>query len=103
MSLLYDQLGCFFSSVTCSKPRSSRNSSMGASPHTCAADPSELTLTPSLSAEAFVVCRNYKLPKGFVPDMSRPLLDFVHDELQDDMRIIAPFVAAGDLSWVSLP
>lgn len=30
VSLLYDQLGCFFESVTCSKPRSSRNSSMGA-------------------------------------------------------------------------
>lgn len=30
--------------------------------------------------------------------MSRPLLDFVHDDLQDDMRVIAPFVAAGDLS-----
>ena len=29
VSLLYDQLGCFFEKVTCAKPRSSRNSSMG--------------------------------------------------------------------------
>ena len=49
-------------------------------------------------AEAFVVCRNYTLPKGFKLDMSKPLLDFAYDEAKDDMRFIAPFVAAGDLS-----
>ncbi|KAL7007070.1 tRNA (uridine-2'-O-)-methyltransferase trm7 [Cystobasidiomycetes sp. EMM_F5] len=76
VSLLYDQLGCFFEKVTCSKPRSSRNSSM----------------------EAFVVCRNYKLPAGFKPDMSKPLLDFAYDSAKEDMRVIAPFVACGDLS-----
>ncbi|CAD6572942.1 MAG: Putative tRNA (cytidine(32)/guanosine(34)-2'-O)-methyltransferase [Cyphobasidiales sp. Tagirdzhanova-0007] len=76
VSLLYDQLGCFFEKVTCAKPRSSRNSSM----------------------EAFVVCQNYQLPKGFVPDMSKPLLAFSNDELKDDMLSIAPFVACGDLS-----
>ena len=52
----------------------------------------------SVGTEAFVVCQNYQLPKGFTPDMSRPLLDFPHDDLKDDMRVIAPFVAAGDLS-----
>lgn len=30
--------------------------------------------------------------------MSKPLLDFAYDEAKDDMRFIAPFVAAGDLS-----
>ena len=29
VTLLYDQLRCFFERVTCAKPRSSRNSSMG--------------------------------------------------------------------------
>lgn len=29
VTLLYDQLRCFFKTVTCAKPRSSRNSSMG--------------------------------------------------------------------------
>lgn len=78
VSLLYDQLGCFFERVTCSKPRSSRNSSM----------------------EAFVVCKNYILPKGFKPDMARPLLDFTAREgASDEMRVIAPFVAAGDLRY----
>ncbi|KAK9893412.1 FtsJ-domain-containing protein [Cystobasidium minutum MCA 4210] len=76
VSLLFDQLACFFEKVECAKPRSSRNSSM----------------------EAFVVCRNYTLPKGFKLDMSKPLLDFAYDEAKDDMRFIAPFVAAGDLS-----
>lgn len=32
VTLLYDQLRCFFEKVTCAKPRSSRNSSMGSSP-----------------------------------------------------------------------
>lgn len=48
-----------------------------------------------------MVCQNYKLPAGFVPDMSKPLLDFSYGEQKDDMRIIAPFVAAGDLSCVT--
>ena len=58
----------------------------------------ESTADEARYAEAFVVCQNYKLPKGFKPDMSKPLLDFMHDDLEDDMRVIAPFVAAGDLS-----
>jgi hypothetical protein len=32
--------------------------------------------------------------------MSKPLLDFSAGEQSDDMRVIAPFVAAGDLSYV---
>ncbi|XP_056273700.1 putative tRNA (cytidine(32)/guanosine(34)-2'-O)-methyltransferase isoform X3 [Pseudoliparis swirei] len=53
VTLLYSQLKIFFSSVTCAKPRSSRNSSI----------------------EAFVVCQNYCPPDGYVPNMSNPLLD----------------------------
>lgn len=49
------------------------------------------------------MCQNYILPKGFELDMSKPLLDFVYDEAKDDMRFIAPFVAAGDLSYVLFP
>lgn len=46
------------------------------------------------------MCQNYRLPKGFKPDMSKPLLDFAYDVAKEDMRFIAPFVAAGDLSQV---
>ncbi|XP_057281985.1 putative tRNA (cytidine(32)/guanosine(34)-2'-O)-methyltransferase, partial [Pezoporus wallicus] len=53
VTLLYAQLRLFFPSVTCAKPRSSRNSSI----------------------EAFVVCRGYSPPEGFVPSMESPLLD----------------------------
>ncbi|GAA6001463.1 hypothetical protein JCM10207_006678 [Rhodosporidiobolus poonsookiae] len=87
VTLLYDQLRCFFDRVTCAKPRSSRNSSM----------------------EAFVVCEGYR--EGFTPDLTRPLLDFSYsteqapltpsggrNDLAGAMRFIAPFVACGDLS-----
>ncbi|KDE09186.1 ribosomal RNA methyltransferase 1 [Microbotryum lychnidis-dioicae p1A1 Lamole] len=90
VTLLYDQLRCFFENVTCAKPRSSRNSSM----------------------EAFVVCERFR--SGFKPDLSKPLLDFSYtpspvdpsdfnpdgakNDLLGDMRYIAPFVACGDLS-----
>ncbi|XP_074926669.1 tRNA (cytidine(32)/guanosine(34)-2'-O)-methyltransferase [Chelonoidis abingdonii] len=53
VTLLYSQLRIFFPDVTCAKPRSSRNSSI----------------------EAFVVCRGYCPPEGYVPNMSNPLLD----------------------------
>ncbi|KAG6921790.1 FtsJ RNA methyltransferase -like protein 1, partial [Chelydra serpentina] len=53
VTLLYSQLRIFFPDVTCAKPRSSRNSSI----------------------EAFVVCRGYRPPQGYVPNMSNPLLD----------------------------
>lgn len=80
VTLLYSQLKIFFSSVTCAKPRSSRNSSI----------------------EAFVVCQNYCPPDGYVPNMSNPLLDHCYDvdfnQLEGPNRVIVPFLACGDLS-----
>ncbi|KAM9753428.1 tRNA (cytidine(32)/guanosine(34)-2'-O)-methyltransferase isoform 1-T2 [Menidia menidia] len=80
VTLLYSQLKIFFSSVSCAKPRSSRNSSI----------------------EAFVVCQNYSPPEGYVPNMSNPLLDHCYDvdfnQLEGPNRIIVPFLACGDLS-----
>uniref|UniRef100_A0A4W5QLP9 Putative tRNA (cytidine(32)/guanosine(34)-2'-O)-methyltransferase n=1 Tax=Hucho hucho TaxID=62062 RepID=A0A4W5QLP9_9TELE len=80
VTLLYSQLKIFFSSVTCAKPRSSRNSSI----------------------EAFVMCQNYSPPEGYVPNMSNPLLDHSYDvdfnQLEGPNRIIVPFLACGDLS-----
>ncbi|XP_064798902.1 putative tRNA (cytidine(32)/guanosine(34)-2'-O)-methyltransferase [Oncorhynchus masou masou] len=80
VTLLYSQLKIFFSSVTCAKPRSSRNSSI----------------------EAFVMCQNYSPPVGYVPNMSNPLLDHSYDvdfnQLEGPNRIIVPFLACGDLS-----
>ncbi|KAG1689303.1 hypothetical protein DVH05_002371 [Phytophthora capsici] len=62
VSLLYAQLRRFFSKVTCAKPKTSRNSSF----------------------EAFVVCQNFHLPKDFVPDMERNLLDLRYNEEDED-------------------
>ncbi|XP_062975565.1 tRNA (cytidine(32)/guanosine(34)-2'-O)-methyltransferase [Elgaria multicarinata webbii] len=80
VTLLYSQLRIFFPDVTCAKPRSSRNSSI----------------------EAFVVCRNYSPPEGYVPNMSNPLLDHCYDvdfnQLEGPNRVIVPFLACGDLS-----
>ncbi|XP_030586706.1 tRNA (cytidine(32)/guanosine(34)-2'-O)-methyltransferase [Archocentrus centrarchus] len=80
VTLLYSQLKIFFSGVTCTKPRSSRNSSI----------------------EAFVVCQNYSPPKGYIPNMSNPLLDHSYDvdfnQLEGPNRVIVPFLACGDLS-----
>ncbi|XP_015272096.1 PREDICTED: putative tRNA (cytidine(32)/guanosine(34)-2'-O)-methyltransferase [Gekko japonicus] len=80
VTLLYSQLRIFFPDVTCAKPRSSRNSSI----------------------EAFVVCRNYSPPEGYVPNMSNPLLDHCYDvdfnQLGGPNRVIVPFLACGDLS-----
>ncbi|CAB4432179.1 unnamed protein product [Rhizophagus irregularis] len=79
ITLLYSQLKIFFPIVTCSKPRSSRNSSI----------------------EAFVVCQNYTPPKDYVPTMINPLLDLSYgkqNELLGPNRVIVPFIACGDLS-----
>ncbi|XP_074873613.1 tRNA (cytidine(32)/guanosine(34)-2'-O)-methyltransferase isoform X2 [Carettochelys insculpta] len=80
VTLLYSQLRIFFPAVTCAKPRSSRNSSI----------------------EAFVVCRGYCPPPGYVPNMSNPLLDHCYDvdfnQLEGPNRVIVPFLACGDLS-----
>ncbi|CAG8646834.1 1779_t:CDS:2, partial [Acaulospora morrowiae] len=79
VTLLYAQLKIFFPNVTCSKPKSSRNSSI----------------------EAFVVCQNYAPPKGYVPTMINPLLDLSYgsdNEFSSPNRMIVPFIACGDLS-----
>lgn len=111
VDLIYAQLRCFFTSVHCAKPRSSRASSL----------------------EAFVVCEGFNIPKGYKVDPKRPVglgaqvpvpertqkdkepsvsggqrrtvredgvtvLEFESDEEEDDNRWIAPFVACGDLS-----
>jgi tRNA (cytidine32/guanosine34-2'-O)-methyltransferase len=63
VSLLYAQLRRFFGKVTCAKPKTSRNSSF----------------------ESFVVCEDFLLPEGFVPDMERNLLDlrYLEDAEED--------------------
>ncbi|TPX66942.1 hypothetical protein SpCBS45565_g04122 [Spizellomyces sp. 'palustris'] len=79
ISLLYAQMKVFFPVVTCSKPRSSRNSSI----------------------EAFIVCQDYTPPEGYTPTMLNPLLDLTYDEkneLTGVNRVVVPFVACGDLS-----
>lgn len=114
VDLIYAQLKCFFRSVYCAKPRSSRASSL----------------------EAFVVCQGFTLPKGYRIDTNNPIglgvqipktqettkindkkewinrqrrsvrdgvtvIEFQSDS-EDDNRWIAPFVACGDLSaWDS--
>lgn len=111
VDLIYAQLRCFFTTVHCAKPRSSRASSL----------------------EAFVVCEGFTMPKGYVIDADNPvglgaripkqakdfkdkeeeswhdrqrrttredgvtILEFESDD-EDDNRWIAPFVACGDLS-----
>ncbi|EDQ87851.1 uncharacterized protein MONBRDRAFT_26852 [Monosiga brevicollis MX1] len=80
VQLLYAQLETFFDVVTCSKPRSSRNSSI----------------------EAFVVCVGYNPPEGYTPHMSNPLLDHDYDKYENALvgvnRAIVPFLACGDLN-----
>ncbi|KAK9719107.1 tRNA (uridine-2'-O-)-methyltransferase trm7 [Basidiobolus ranarum] len=79
ITLLYAQLKIFFKTVTCSKPRSSRNSSI----------------------EAFIVCQDYCPPEGYQPTMANPLLDLSYggnNELAGPNREIVPFIACGDLS-----
>ena len=109
VDLIYAQLQCFFKSVHCAKPRSSRASSL----------------------EAFVVCEGFELPKGYKLDPAHPVglgaqipvpereeklkgeyvdrqkrticgdgvtvLEFESDS-EDDNRWMAPFLACGDLS-----
>ncbi|XP_045146444.1 putative tRNA (cytidine(32)/guanosine(34)-2'-O)-methyltransferase [Echinops telfairi] len=83
VTLLYSQLRVFFSKVVCAKPRSSRNSSI----------------------EAFVVCQGYDPPAGFIPDLTKPLLDHTYDpdfnQLDGPTRIIVPFVTCGDPAYDS--
>ena len=111
VDLIYAQLRCFFSTVNCAKPRSSRASSL----------------------EAFVVCEGFNMPKGYSIDGNQPIglssgipktsksaedkeregwVDgqrrFIREDgvtvveldsdNEDDNRWVAPFVACGDLS-----
>ncbi|KAI9138620.1 FtsJ-like methyltransferase-domain-containing protein [Paraphysoderma sedebokerense] len=79
ISFLYAQMKIFFKNVVCSKPRSSRNSSI----------------------EAFIVCQDYCPPEGYVPTMSNPLLDLSYGDdnnLTGPNRVIVPFISCGDLS-----
>ncbi|CAO3647163.1 unnamed protein product [Cunninghamella echinulata] len=78
ITLLYSQLKIFFPVVTCSKPRSSRNSSI----------------------ESFIVCQGYKPPEDYKPTMANPLLDMHYDiknELVGPNRTIVPYIACGDI------
>jgi tRNA (cytidine32/guanosine34-2'-O)-methyltransferase len=75
ISLLFSQLGIFFTDVYCTKPKSSRSSSM----------------------EHFVVCKNFHLPKDYAPTMIQPLLD-QPNQLTGMNNLIVPFLACGDLS-----
>ena len=77
IQLLYAQMQCFFRSVVCAKPKSSRNSSL----------------------EAFIVCQDYQPPHDYQPTMELPALQYgVDNELTGANRIVAPFVACGDLA-----
>lgn len=111
VDLIYAQLKCFFTTVHCAKPRSSRASSL----------------------EAFVVCEGFSIPKGYPIDWSQAIeqdigamsfndpdssstekvwVDGQRREIDGDGNIvvnfqsgigtsnqwIAPFVACGDLS-----
>ncbi|DBA04528.1 TPA: hypothetical protein N0F65_011076 [Lagenidium giganteum] len=62
VSLLYAQLRRFFGNVTCAKPKASRNSSF----------------------ESFVVCQDFQLPDGFVPNMDEHLLDLQYENEEED-------------------
>ena len=105
VDLLYAQMKILFEEVTVAKPRSSRASSV----------------------EAFIVCTNFRPPKGFKASLENPLgagrkldqmprertkpsrkirdggiteleLGSDDDEPGEDIRWIAPFLACGDLS-----
>ncbi|XP_063678993.1 tRNA (cytidine(32)/guanosine(34)-2'-O)-methyltransferase-like [Bolinopsis microptera] len=80
VALLFSQLRIFFEDVKCCKPRSSRNSSI----------------------EAFVVCRGYNPPEGYIPSMINPMLqldyNFDFDSLDGVNRYVVPYIACGDLS-----
>ena len=108
IDLIYAQLRCFFKSVHCAKPRSSRASSL----------------------EAFVVCQGFEMPKGYKFESMKPVgsgvqvhlppqkdgkdeyvsghtqtvgedgvsVGELNSDSENSTRWIAPFVACGDLS-----
>ena len=78
VSFLYAQLRIFFPYVYCTKPSSSRNSSI----------------------EAFLVCKDYS-PEGYKPHVLNLLLTHEpcnFEELTGVNRIVVSFVVCGDLS-----
>ncbi|KAH1218004.1 putative tRNA (cytidine(32)/guanosine(34)-2'-O)-methyltransferase [Glycine max] len=115
-SLLYCQLKLFFPVVTFAKPKSSRNSSIAATPlppntlqlqavNAICANSRRFTL-----AEAFAVCENYSPPEGFNPKDLHRLLEKVGSPsgvddtdccsgwLEGPNKVYIPFLACGDLS-----
>lgn len=89
IDLMYSQLGMLFERVTCAKPRSSRGSSL----------------------EAFIVCQGYKPRPGWKPEIMNGVSTVDYFEkmgirpglakdlsTQPEERVVAPFVACGDLS-----
>jgi tRNA (cytidine32/guanosine34-2'-O)-methyltransferase len=79
VTLLYAQFEIFFESVVVAKPLSSRIS----------------------SAEAFIVCRGFHLPSGFVPSFENPIKALSYGAKSEPMvgpkRSIVKFVACGDI------
>lgn len=79
IDLLYSQLSCLFTTVVCAKPRSSRG----------------------LSLEAFVVCRDYQPPQGWIPELklNQSTQEFFETLNKDELLPKkAKFVACGDLN-----
>lgn len=79
VTLLYAQLRIFFPYVYCTKPSSSRNSSI----------------------EAFVVCKDYSPPEGYKPNMLNPWLTDEpcnFEQLTGVNRVVVPFIVCGDLN-----
>ncbi|EGV60849.1 tRNA (uridine-2'-O-)-methyltransferase trm7 [Yamadazyma tenuis] len=90
IDLLYSQLSYLFEKVICAKPRSSRGSSL----------------------EAFIVCLNYRPRPEWVPklELDKSTEEFFEDanigksknleflDLPNDERVIAKFIACGDLN-----
>ena len=76
VTLLYSQLKVFFPFVVCSKPKSSRNSSI----------------------ESFIVCKGFQMPVGYNPSLDIPLLDHKYTgDGAEAASLAIPFVACGDL------
>ena len=79
ITFLYSQLSVFFSKVICSKPKSSRNSSM----------------------EAFIVCEGFHIPEGYNIDDFALSLNGIYDVNQLPNPVeqkVVPFLSCGDLS-----
>lgn len=80
VTLLYSQMKIFFKEVYCCKPRSSRLS----------------------SCEAFIICKYYSPPDGYVPNLKNPMLVSNYEkeisEYDDINRLLVPYMACGDMS-----